>query len=372
MTNITQGISTLWQTVRTGVVLADDCELPDPQDGTLTENHLKCERRRPCWLRWLSGAVAFAGLVLYPILLVCRWWRDRAPRPSRFDAAPSSDCQRVPAHVYRRPDPMIYSQSYLQSQGLAVTWINPDVTIDLGGVPVDSGALLPSTTYEVVARIWNGSPDAPAIGLPVQFSYLSFGVGTKSHQIGSTSVDLGAKGAPGCPAFATQTWTTPPVAGHYCLLVELIWADDANPFNNVGQSNTQVKKLNSPHAAFDFEAANLDRHRHVYRFTLDEYALTPRPPCDDAFVRRATPTAEEIRARADHARAEHRTGAFPIPDGWTITVDPAEVVLGPSETRVVNVDVTAPDAFSGSKPINVNAFDEHDRLVGGVTLVVES
>jgi hypothetical protein len=38
----------------------------------------------------------------------------------------------------------------------------------------------------------------------------------------------------------------------------------------------------------------------------------------------------------------------------------------------VTVDITAPEGFAGSQSFNVNAFDEHDRLVGGVTLTVES
>ena len=335
---------------------------------------MKCALSRPrrC-LSGLCGFVAFVGLVLYPLLLLLRGWQLRQPRPSRYDSSTSPDCQHVPPHLHVQPDPMIYSQSYLQSQGLAVTWENPDVTIELGGVPVDPGSLTPSTTYEVVARIWNLSTNAPAIGLPVRFSYLSFGIGTQDHPIGTTKVNLGARGAPGCPAFATQSWTTPATPGHYCLLIELLWSDDANPRNNIGQSNTQVKKLNSPNAAFDFETANLDRTRHVYRFAPDAYALSVRPSCEGrAKATVAPPTAEEIKTQADAARAEHNPAHFPIPAGWTVIIDPEELPLGPGESRSVTVDITAPDGFAGSKAFNVNAFDEHDRLVGGVTLTVES
>jgi hypothetical protein len=335
---------------------------------------MKCASRQVrCCLSALCGFVAFVGFILYPILLLLRWWQQRQPPPSRYDSSNSPDCQHVPPHLHVQPDPMIYSQSYLQSQGLAVTWKNPDVTIEQGGVPVDPGSLAPSTTYDVVARIWNLSTNAPAIGLPVQFSYLSFGIGTKSHPIGTRKVNLGARGAPGCPAFATQSWTTPSTPGHYCLLVELLWSDDANPRNNVGQSNTQVKKLNSPHAAFDFETANLDRSRQVYRFAPDAYAIAQRPSCEaQAKATVAPPTADEIRARADAAREQHNPAHFPVPAGWTVIVDPEEVALGPGESRSVTVDVTAPDGFVGSKSFNVNAFDEHAHLVGGVTLTVES
>lgn len=268
---------------------------------------------------------------------------------------------------------MIYSQRYLQSQGIAVTWNNPDVTIEQGGVAVDPDDLQPATDYEIVARIWNGSVEAPAINLLVQFSYLSFGIGTQDHPIGPTHVDLGAKGAPGCPAFAHRTWTTPSTPGHYCLLVQLVWSDDANPFNNIGQSNTQVQKLNSPHAAFEFEVGNQDRARHVYRLAADAYDLAPRPSCEDLpRARFSVPPEAEMRALADAARAANDPSKFPVPPDWSVSVDPHEVVLAPGETRTVTVDVTAPDGFDGSKSFNVNAFDEHQRLVGGVTLSVES
>jgi hypothetical protein len=268
---------------------------------------------------------------------------------------------------------MIYSQRYLQSQGLAVTWDNPDVTLKQGGVVVDPADLQPATAYQVVAQIWNGSVEAPAINLLVQFSYLSFGIGTQSHPIGATHVDLGAKGAPGCPALANCAWTTPSTPGHYCLLIQLVWNDDANPFNNIGQSNTQVKQLNSPHAAFEFEVGNQDRARHIYRLAADSYALAPRPSCEDlSRARFSVPGATEMRALADAARAANAPAKFPVPPDWSVIVDPREVELGPGETHTVTVDVTAPDGFGGSRPFNVNAFDEHERLVGGVTLTVES
>jgi hypothetical protein len=53
-------------------------------------------------------------------------------------------------------------------------------------------------------------------------------------------------------------------------------------------------------------------------------------------------------------------------------IDPEVVALGPGDSSSVTVDITAPDGFAGSRSFNVNAFDEHDRLVGGVTLTVES
>ena len=349
-----------------------------------TERRCKCRHSPRCEedccgsrLAGCLGFLAFFAFFIYPLILFLRWWlrqqRQQVPPPPRFAAPTSPDCQTIPPHIYRRPDPLIYSQQYLQSQGIAVTWQNPDVTIEQGGVPVDPTRLLPSTTYDVVARIWNSSVSAGAVDMPVVFSYLSFGVGTQQHPIGTTQVNLGAKGAPNCPTYATQSWTTPATPGHYCLLVALVWADDANPNNNIGQSNTDVKKLNSPHAAFEFEAANQGNDRQVQRFVVDSYALPQRPSCDDRPpAQHPVPSDTEIRAQAAAARKEHDPAAFPVPEEWTVTVDPAEVELGHGESKTVTVDVTAPDGFDGSKQFNVHSFDAQGRLLGGVTLTVES
>ena len=98
--------------------------------------------------------------------------------------------------------------------------------------------------------------DAPAVNLLVRFSYLSFGAGTIRNFIGETFVDVPVKGATGLPAAAKHVWTTPAVPGHYCIQVELVWPDDANPDNNLGQENVNVQKLNSPNATFEFALRN--------------------------------------------------------------------------------------------------------------------
>lgn len=75
---------------------------------------------------------------------------------------------------------------------------------------------------------------------------------------------------------------------------------------------------------------------------------------------------------ADAARAEHNPAHFPVPPGWGVVIDPEVVALGAGDSSSVTVDITAPEGFVGSRAFNINAFDEHDRLVGGVTLTVES
>jgi len=107
-----------------------------------------------------------------------------------------SRCIPIKHASFKKPDPLIYDQYYLMSLGLAVTWQNPDIQILQGGVPVTSAYdLQPNTPYIIRATIWNGSTEGVCVGMPVKFSYLSFGVGTISHPIGTTAVNLGAKGS---------------------------------------------------------------------------------------------------------------------------------------------------------------------------------
>jgi hypothetical protein len=296
------------------------------------------------WLAWL----------LCSLLRLCRLvCRDRK----------QPDTPNVPPWAYRQPDPLIYSQQYLQAQGLAVTWNNPDIHLEspgAPGVPVDSHDLQPDTDYLVIARVWNGSTTAPAPGLPVHVSFLEFGIGTTRHDVGQTAVDLAVKGAAGCPAFATVGWHTPATPGHYCLQVQLIWDDDANPANNMGQHNTDVKPLNSPHAAFDFPLRNGSETALLLRLQADAYDIPPPPECQP------DNGPDAVRRR----RARHNRAAWPLPAGWQVAVTPAEARLDPGQSTQVTADITAPDGYVGRQAINVNAY-AGQALVGGVTFYVE-
>jgi hypothetical protein len=111
-------------------------------------------------------------------------------------------CAVVRPDVYKCADPLIYSQRCLMEQGLAGAWDNPDIQLYENGTPVASHALKADTQYEVVATVYNNSLDAPAVGLPVEFSFRSFGVGATMKAIGTTVIDLPVKGAPLHPAKA--------------------------------------------------------------------------------------------------------------------------------------------------------------------------
>jgi len=306
--------------------------------------------------------------------LLRRRGRDRfAPPDGDLDLSkrPTGVQQRVPAQTYRRPDPLIYCQTYLMARGVAVTWDNPDIHLERNGTPVPSHALEASTDYEIVARVWNGSVQAPAIDLPVRFSYLEFGIGTVRHELGVGQVDdLPVKGAPGLPAFARLGWKTPGVAGHYCLQVELDWPDDANPDNNLGQENTDVKALNSPRAVFVVPVRNDAPGRRRLTFEVDSYEIGEPAPCppgpEDGGV--LSPREREERRRRSLAR--HTYGAHPVAKGWTVGLDVQELTLAPGEQVELGVEVLAPEGFEGRQAFNLNAF-ANDILVGGVTLIAE-
>ena len=324
----------------------------------------RCHRRRRLLvllLLWL-----FAGLIvsLRPLLkqLIDELVGDKDGGPlSAGGSRPATgETQTIPATIYRRPDPMIYDQYYLQSLGLAVTWDNPDIHLERPlGTPVSSHDLTPNTAYHVISRIWNLSEKAAAAHLPVQVSYLTFGVGTKKTTFAEKQVNLPVKGSPALPVYADVVWITPPDPGHYCLQVELIWppTDDENPNNNLGQHNTDVKPLSSP-AVFQFPVRNdhLTRTRQI-RLVADAYEIPPAPVCTDDGER-------------DPAPARHDPRSFALPEGWLVEITPSELALDPHQEQLVSVAVTAPDGFVGRRPVNVNAFDGA-QLLGGVTLYVD-
>jgi len=284
-----------------------------------------------------------------------------------------SQTQGVPPKIYRRPDPFIYDQYYLVKLGYAVSWHNPDVRLEdpLEAVPpgtprtaVDSSLLQPGKAYDVVARIWNGSTSAPAVHMPVSFSYLEFGIGTTKHQIGTTHVDLSVRGASGCPAYARQSWTTPSTPGHYCLQVELTWPDDANPDNNLGQHNTDVKPLNSPNAQFTFPVRNNADLSRELRVEVDAYRIGELPECEPATGTRGMDPRRAHGAGEGQRRADH-----PVPEGWTVDLQPARLRLEAGAQEDLTVQITAPDGFTGLQAFNVHAFADL-APVGGVTLYV--
>jgi hypothetical protein len=299
-------------------------------------------------------------------------WPPRQPR--------SPCCFKVP-DVYKRPDPLIYAQYYLMAQGLAVTWDNPDIQLFDHGVLVPSSSLLPDHEYEVRVRLWNGSYDAPAVGVRVTLAVLTFGIATKADPVPKDDVvNLGVKGSAQQPAIATFAWRTPPQAGHFCLQAQLHWHDDANPDNNLGQENVTVGALASP-AQFTFTLRNDGSVRRRFALEADTYQLPTTSPCDEDFRRRVggetrpVTRIAESRARWAWARQTQAYGAFRVPDNWSVSIAPNDPVLAPGEQRDIHVAIEPRDpAFRGTRTFNVHGFalgsDDRRDLAGGVTLVV--
>lgn len=326
----------------------------------------------------LIPAVLLQALTLLPDLwgVVKAVWRRlcRGRRPDRDPCHPSL------RDVYVRPDPLLYAQYYLMGQGLAVTWDNPDIALFDAGVEVPSSSLLPDHDYEVRVRVWNGSYSAPALGVKVSLSQLSFGMSTASAPIASTTVDLGVKGTPNHPGVAVFPWHTPSEGGHYCLQAQLDWHDDANPDNNLGQENVLVGTLASP-AHFTFQLRNPAAVRRGFVLEADTYRLPVLQHCDEGYRRQFGDTERfatriaESRARWAWALNTHAYGTFPVPQDWSVRITPSEPVLGPGEEVTVEVVIEpeGPD-FSGTKAFNIHGFarepDDSRRLVGGVTLMV--
>jgi len=333
-------------------------------------------------LRRLTGFLAviiltplyYGWVALITLLrMYCLALRDLCERlrlPGRLAKTADTQCVRISNPAFKRPDPMIYAQFYLMAQGIAVTWDNPDIHIEESGVPVPPHLLKPNTDYQVVARVWNNSTEAPVIGMPVRFSFLSFGIGTQMHPIGQTTINLGVKGGPGQPALAVVPWRTPVTAGHYCLQVDFAWYDDMNPFNNLGQTNTDVVQASSP-ARSEFQLRNTSKEDEKYRFEVDGYMIPPlvscrqkEPPPSEPRVSRLAPgTIRSVPSQ--HQRANAR-----LPAGWDVTFVPSEPSLSPNQETTIRVAVIPPTGFHGRQPLNVHAFSKKG-LAGGVTIVVE-
>jgi hypothetical protein len=317
-------------------------------------------------LKFLKG-IAFDWVVaLINIIRGIIEWLKKLFRPkpphSETDAT-NTGCATVDHPSFHRPDPVIYSQKYLLSLGLAVTWDNPDISLFKNGVQVSEGDLLPNTEYEIRATVWNNSYDAPIVGLRVDFSFLTFGVTTLSTSIGSTFVDLGVKGGSQHPAVASVLWTTPP-AGHYCIVVEFAWVDDANPNNNIGQNNVNVVAATSP-ATFTFQIRNQERKARAYRLEADTYTLPELSECGDRSSK-----SRGSRTKWTNVQALHDRSSYPVPPGWTVVFAPPVVTLLPDEEADVTVAITPDAGFIGKQAFNIHAVMEHGVYAGGVTVYV--
>jgi hypothetical protein len=164
------------------------CQQPGPPPvcgGRASRNLCGRPIERILWC-CAGGYLLVAGILLLVALLrfLRSCIRGRTPRPpgkrTNGSVTGSAPAGIIPEFAFREADPLLYSQFWLQKQGLAVTWQNPDFRLELAsapGVPVEPSTLSPNTKYRVFVRIWNGSVDGPAADVEVHLSYLDFGIG---------------------------------------------------------------------------------------------------------------------------------------------------------------------------------------------------
>jgi hypothetical protein len=270
-------------------------------------------------------------------------------------------CLTPPPHIRARPDPFIYSQQWLWSRGLGVTWDNPDFRIvdPVTGTAIDRFSLQPDTDYQVEATIHNGSFMA-AISASVKFTVHGFGAGTAMiSDLGTDTVSVPAMGT----AVARVAWHTPGTGGHNCLIATIGHPDDANPLNNVGQHNTDVAVPASPTRRIAFAVGNpLPRPRAV-GLRMDSYRLPEDPRCpEDHRERRSRRYLRRLQGANDPKR-------FPVPEFLNARLEAERLEVDAEDEVELSLELDAPPAEAGPQVVNVHAFAD-DRLIGGVTAYV--
>jgi hypothetical protein len=324
---------------------------------------------------------AFPNLIKLIVVLILRLCKLHR----RYGGKQPIDCLPIPSGVYLQPDASIYSQQYLMSRGMAVTWDNPDVKLTDGlNNVVASHDLQPSTSYTVTATIHNRKNDAPVPSMPVVFSLVSFGISGPSVQsIGSTVVDLPVRGALGEPAQAAITWTTPPAPGHYCIIIEALVTNDANPLDNVGQHNTVIQGvINSQTIVLKVPIRNILQGPRTFAVQLHSYHLPAHPIVRGGLSGRAQAASSEARPRTSGGPREsdatllarvvaaNRPELFPAPPEWTPAISQSSVVLDPGQTVELEFTATVPSSAPVGlrQPFHISVTEKStNRPIGGVT-----
>ena len=296
----------------------------------------------------------------FKLLTAClRQWlqkRDRnQPEPRKFHDV---CCIDVPWNIRARPDPFIYSQQWLMSRGLAVVWDNPDFRLidPAGGAEVGRFDLVPGKKYRIEATIHNNSFMA-AIGTNVHFDVLRFGAGTAVvDDLGTVTIDVPGAGS----AIAAVDWVTPASGGHNCLRAHITHFDDANPFNNVGQHNTDIARPASPTRRLTFLVGNHGIASKQYSLTMDVYRLPARPNRSESISERSS--LAYLR-QLQKAQGVH---AFSVPENLHAKLSQTQLMVLPGQEIEVTLEMGPLPADSGMRSVNVNVF-ESGQLVGGVT-----
>ena len=367
-------------------------------------------------------------LLLLPMLLACfwRWLRERKDG-FRDQEEEEKDCKHpFPEDLMRRPDPCIYSQTYLQAQGLPVTWNNPDIWVARKATPniiePDSYHLEENTDYIVTVQAHNASTDL-AVGVRVRLVYRPWSF--NSPDLVPVQVDANGNEVfrivnipPMGSTVTTFAWRTPPVGpqgSHFCLQAILSHPLDTNGANNLGQENTVVIDTNGQSARVVVPLHNPARVAQRLTITATEYRIEEketvelrlkynrgRRPVDT--VGRVTRFVPSINPDRSHGPETAFAGLglewskpftvvkakyvgmerlrerlikqdVSLPPTLTLQiVDYDEgVTLAPKETRLMNVAIEPADgvAIGDQFSVNLLALDQSGRLAGGVTVLLK-
>lgn len=330
-----------------------------------------------------------------------------------------------PEEVMRRPDPCIYSQTYLAQQGLPVTWNNPDIWMAKLSTPnvieADSYHLQENTEYIVSVRVHNASTDL-ALGVKVRLLYRPWSFNSPDllpvQTNGSGQEVIRYVNVPGMGSSIAQfIWRTPDVPpggnSHYCIQAHLSHPLDINPSNNLGQENTNVYSANSAHVKagetlqLNIPLFNFQHKQEAFRVVGDTYEIgkdrkiqldlkknvgTEKRPLYRQIANfrpskqiagrgkwelsmNRFPIRKVVRARYtgyEELREQLKKMRFPLPEGMILETQDAGTGLMMNRKEQKDIKVTLkvpPQAQTGeSYTVNIKALTNNGALVGGVTL----
>lgn len=333
----------------------------------------------------------------------------------------------IPEDILRRPDPCIYSQTFLQGQGLPVTWNNPDIRVAKAATPniiePDSYNLLENTHYIVSVQVHNASTDV-ALGVKVRLVYRPWSFNSPDL----IPVEFDSNGnevfkivniAGMSSSVVTFNWITPDVAlgeekKHFCLQAILYHPLDTNPSNNLGQENTNVVNLmHGQYFSISIPLFNPLREEQKFRLVTTQYQIDYRQNIDlklkkntgvqkenfadmlfrnipsvKASYNRQTKKRiielERTKRRTvtkakyvgfEELRREMLAADISIPDNWQLKFDDYNdgFQLPSLSTQNVNLNFVVPNDLQRDTifPLNVLAIDRYGKIAGGVTILIK-
>jgi hypothetical protein len=168
------------------------------------------------------------------LLSLCRGFQAPPRRPS--------NCVAAPEPIIKKPDPAIYDQSLVLSQGGVPSWDSPDLfTHDFPG-------FTPLTHID--ALVHNLSTEASACNVQVEFAWSPFGIGLDHTVIGAVSVNVGRG--------ATEKVVIPSsaemrAAVRFNVFVTLRHPYDKDLTNNQGEQGFDLQNTASVGRAMQFQ-----------------------------------------------------------------------------------------------------------------------